>query len=61
MNIVDKYGGFCVSKKTGKLITVDDLDILAQQFDNVRDKITVDEFMEKHIKTIPAKDRSKYE
>ena len=50
-----------LNKKTGKLLTINELKELGEEFDKVRDKISVDEFMEKHIKPIPAKDRGKYE
>ena len=60
MDIVDKYGGYSVSKKTGKFLTVEEMQELGEEFEKVRNIMTIDEFIDKHVIAIPSKDRDKY-
>ena len=46
---IDDYGGYAGNKSTGKIITLEEMYALGTEFDNVRNEISIDEFMNKHI------------
>lgn len=45
--------GIAVNKETGNVISFDELDVLASQYDQVRNKVTADEFFNERLTTKP--------
>jgi len=45
--------GLTINKETRQTLSIDDLDILAQEYDQVRSKMTVDEFFNNKLTTKP--------
>ncbi len=47
--------GLVFNLKTGDYLTIDEMEELAKEYDKVRSKITVDEFLKGKIKSVPFK------
>jgi hypothetical protein len=53
--------GLAVDKYTGKLMSFSDLQEMAIDYDRVRDIMSIDEFMDKRIISVPFEDKEKYD